>query len=294
MKYNKEFSLTNEDKISHQCVIRIKSVYPSLKNLEKRLLEYIVSEPEEFSNSLVAEVSNKVNCSQATVVRLARKLGYSGFSELKNSILKDNLESTPLYQNILKEDNINDVVKKVFMTSLQSIQDTLTVIDMNNINASVNKLLHANKIMFIGSGDAAVVALAGYLKFSRIGILSFFSFDYDSQLILSSQLKEKDVLIVVSHSGNTKTILDIIKNAKNYGAEIITITNFPLSVIGKNSDIILSTSTYANKNDEVIIKRIPELCIIESLYISLLHMKEDKYQSVIENSNNSVEYNKLH
>ena len=66
-------------RIPHECLIRLKGVFSSLKSAEYRVASYLVSQPGRIPECKVADVAKNAGCSEATVVRLARKLGYEGF-----------------------------------------------------------------------------------------------------------------------------------------------------------------------------------------------------------------------
>jgi DNA-binding MurR/RpiR family transcriptional regulator len=78
------------------------------------------------------------------------------------------------------------------------------------------------------------------------------------------------------------------------GATVISITNYPVSPLAKNSDIILLTAVFTNNVEgEVISKRIAQLCILESLYINILLKLKQKVIEDLEKSELAVELNKL-
>ena len=159
---------------------------------------------------------------------------------------------------------------------------------------ALNVILSANKIMFCGIGDAALVAKEAYQRFTRIGQNCYNSIDCDIQLILSSQLNKNDVLIVISYSGRSQSVVKTAKIAKKSGAKVIAITNFPISPLTKKSDIILQTAAFSKyATGEVISKRIVELCIIESLFINYLLKKGQPLMDTLRRSNEVININKL-
>lgn len=280
--------------ISHKCLVKINAVYKSLKSAEMKAVDFMLNHPLEFANNTIVDLAAQAGCSEATIVRVARKLGFSGYVELKGSLLRTKNDSDVLYEAISSEDNEMDVVRKVFQTSIQAVSDTLNIIDISHYEQAVGALQKAGKVLFIGAGDASTVAMTGYYKFSRMGINAIFSQDYDIQLISASQLNKGDVVIAISHSGQTKTVIDVVRAAKGEGATIISITNFPMSTLAKLSSISLITAAYVkNVIGEIMTKRIPALCIIESLYISLARKMDMANAVAMEKSNEILTTNKI-
>jgi DNA-binding MurR/RpiR family transcriptional regulator len=128
----------------------------------------------------------------------------------------------------------------------------------------------------------------------RIGEPCQVSEDPDLQLIMAAHLGAGDALLAISHSGRSRTVLDVVRRAREAGAVVIAITNFPVSPIAKRADIVLLTAAFSQHHTgEVISKRISELCIIESLYINYLVRKGQPALRRLSLSNEAVQVHKL-
>jgi len=282
--------------IPRDLYIKLQAVYDTLKSAERKAANLLIDDPKLFAGFSISQAAISAGCSEATLVRLARKLGYGGYPELKLHI-REAFGDNPayLYDEISEKDNCDVIVEKVFSASVQALNDTLNVLDKEEYRKANDAICHAKKIVFYGVGDAANVAQSGFQKFLRLGVNVFVSTDMDIQFIFVSQLVKGDVLIVISHSGKTKNVVDVVKYAKVTGATVICITNYPSSPLAKNSDIVLLTATFVEHfiMGEVISKRIAELCIIESLFINYLLIHKDKLVENLERSNIALANNKL-
>jgi len=283
------------EKVPHKFVVKIQAVYDSLKTAEKKAADLLIHDPQFFASATIIDAAERAGCSEATIVRLARRLGYRGYPELKANLIEGQKQKhVDLYGDINDGDSCEIVVSKVFKASIQALNDTLNTIDMNEYERAVNAICKANKIAFCGVGDAAAVAQSGYHKFIRLGFNALVSPDPDVQLIAASHLSNNDVLIVISHSGRTKSVLETVKYARILGVKIISITNYPFSPLTKNSDIVLITATFAeHMKGEIICKRVTELCVLESLYVSVLLKGGGKLAENLDRSNTALELNKI-
>lgn len=198
------------------------------------------------------------------------------------------------YGNLGEEDSSQTIVTKVFEASIQALNDTLHVLDLKKYEAAVTALSMAEKIMLCGTGDAANVAMSGYQKLIRTGLNVVASTDPDVQLIVASNMGKGDVIIAISHSGRTKNIVDVVKLARANGTCVISITNFPVSPLVKNSDIVLLTAAFTEHlKGEVMGKRVTELCILESLLVNLIIKKGSALKPKLKKSYEAIELNKL-
>ncbi len=264
-------------KIPHRCRLQMQAVYDNLKSAERKAADFIVDHHTEIGGLTIVEFATRAGCSEATIVRLSKRLGYEGYPELKADFVTDGDHggaSFLEYQEIKRGDDPFEVVGKVFEASVAAMRDTLNVLDRDAYLAAFEAICSAEAIMFCGVGDAGLVALEANQRFLRLGQRSEASVDYDIQLIMASHLRKKDVLVAISHSGKTKNVLQTVKTARKAGATVVAITNYPVSPLTKNSDIVLLTAVFSTSpTGEVISKRITELCIIESLYINYLIRK---------------------
>lgn len=285
----------NEELIPHNCLVKLRSVYDSLKSAEKKAADLLLERPKFFSEASIVDAAEAGGCSEATLVRLARKLGYGGYPELKAHLGQGREDkSVALYAGITEEDPYDSVIEKVFQASIQALKDTLNVIDKSEYKKAIEALSSADNIVLCGVGDAANVALSGFQKFIRVGANVQASADPDIQLITVSHLVKGDVIIAISHSGRTKSIIDLVKYSKITGATTICITNYPVSPLAKNSDIVLLTAAFTeHMNGEVMSKRVTELCMLESLFVNVLLMKKEKFVEGLKRSNNALEVNKI-
>lgn len=285
----------NLEKIPHNCLIKIKAVYDSLKTAEKKAVDFILDSPEEIKKLTIVDFATKAGCSEATIVRLSKRLGYDGFPELKADFSEYDANGEDFeYEGISRSDDYGTVVKKVFDATIQALKDTFDIMNLPEYEKASNVLLNSEKILFCGVGDAALVAMEAYQRFLRIGHNCMASQDPDLELIMSSQLQAGDVLVAISHSGRSKTVINSVKRGKKAGATIIAITNFPISPLAKNADILLLTAAFSTQpfTGEVISKRVTELCIIESLYANYLIKKGKIALDRLDISNDAVSVNK--
>ena len=63
-------------KITYQCLLRIQSVYDSLKSAERRAVDFLMTDPEFLAKNSIVEVAVRAGCSEATLVRLSYRMGF--------------------------------------------------------------------------------------------------------------------------------------------------------------------------------------------------------------------------
>ena len=284
--------LNRNNRIPHRCLIKIKGIYPSLKSAEKRAVDSLLSAAQSLPQAGIVEFASRAGCSEATLVRLARKLGYAGFADLKADFA--HAEAPVPYRDIDLRDAPEAVIKKIFSNSIQALSDTLDIIDPGQYRRAVEALIGAKRLAFFGLGNAAVVAQDAYQKFLRIGVPCHTAEDPDLQLIIiDSQLARGDVMIAISYTGESRPIIAAARQARRRGVVVLALTNFPLSTLAKQADLVLLTAVFqAHMYGEVASKRLAELCVLESLYVNYLLRKNAQTREILRASNRAVSLNK--
>lgn len=281
--------------LPHSLVVKMQAIYDSLKSAERKAADFVLTSPDTLSSSAISVVAKMAGCSEPTFVRLARKLGYTGYAEFKEELSHAKFfTADSLYRNFNKSDSLEVTTKQVFRSSIQAIEDTLNIINFDDYKRALECIQKCRRIVFFGVGDASAVARAAYHKFIRIGYDCAEASDADSQIIIASHLRPGDVAFIISHSGRSRAVINAAKQAKLSGATVISITNYINSPLTKNSDVCMLTAAFAEHiNGEIVSKRVAELCIIESLYINLVLNDEGLIQKIMESNNSIAASNKL-
>lgn len=280
------------------CLLRMNSYYDSLKPAEKRAADFIINNPIFVAEHTISECASMAGCSEPTFIRFARRIGYKGFADLKNDIKgqEDQFKYNPrASRGIIDETNKNreNVVREVFELTIQTLKDTLEILDYDEYNKALEVLIAAKRVYFAGTGDASAVASAAAVKFTRIGYESQSFNDPDLMLMGASHMEKGDVYVLVSHSGRTKSMVNVAKYLKRSDVTTIAITNFPSTPLVKNSDICIFTSAFVQElKGEVMANRVVGLCIIESLFTDVVVRCKGK-RRFIEKCENATKSNKL-
>jgi len=258
--------------LPHAFAVKARAVYPTLKRAERAALDYIRANASSAATSSIITVARAAGCSEATLFRLSRHLGYDGFPALKAALGQDSTAaSTVVYRGISADDSPASVLQKVFAASILSLQDTLSVLDERQYAAAAATVAAARRLLFCGLGDASQVAAAMAQKFARVDLDARAAEDPDTQVILASHLGPGDAIVAISHSGQTTTVLNAVAEARRHGATAIAVTNYPRSALARAADIVLLTADFAEDlNGEVVSKRVSEQCLLESLYVTCL------------------------
>jgi DNA-binding MurR/RpiR family transcriptional regulator len=273
--------------INDNILIKIRDRKESLTPVEKLVADYILENLEDIPHLSIKSLALLTNTSDASVLRFCKTLGYNGYRSFIVSISAsigsmDEGQKDP-YTDIQPGDDLSTIISNISRNNSKSIEDTLSVIDKNEIARAVKVLRESNRIAFFGIGASGLVGIDAEQKFSRINKMCHTYTDGHSQLTAAILLEKNDVAIFISNSGKTAEILDSVEIAKKNGACIIAITKYNKSELADMANIVLNIST-----PEVTIRsgamgsRIAMLTVVDILFAGVAsaeYKKVKKYLS---------------
>jgi RpiR family transcriptional regulator, carbohydrate utilization regulator len=114
------------------------------------------------------------------------------------------------------------------------------------------------------------VARDAHHKFFRLGIPCVAYDDPHMQVMSAALLGSEDVVIVISHTGSTKDIIDSAKVARKAGAQVIGILGSENAPLSKLCNITLSVfSKEAALRLAPMTSRLVQLAIIDVLFVTV-------------------------
>lgn len=234
---------------------------------EKKISEYILSNPHEIIGISISELAKKCGCGEATVVRFSRKLGFGGYQSLKIGIAGEMNSTSAISETITKNDSCFEIFKKRITDISVALNNTESVLDPEALETAAKKIMNASRIVIFGLGNSAAIAIDAAHKFLRLGLPAQSCCDNHLQAIIASHLDRKSVVVAISHSGSSKDIVDAVQLSKMSGATAIGITNFGSSPLTENCDISLFTKSEETRYSLLAMSsRIAQLAIFDAIY----------------------------
>ena len=142
---------------------------------------------------------------------------------------------------------MKESIKKLIQKEIEAISNIPISnsfdLAVNRIRNKVHSLGPNGKVVLSGMGKAGQIALNIATTFSSTGTPSVYLHPSEAQHGDLGILQKNDILILLSNSGKTREILELIELAKNLYSDItiISITGKEDSPLANKSDIVLHT-----------------------------------------------------
>lgn len=277
----------------NKTLLNIQIQYEKMGKSEKKIADFILANPGDILSLSITELAEAAESSEATIVRFARRLGFSGYQALKISIAQER-GRTYTSPDILPSDSCYDIFGKLSDDIYRSLEMTKKNLKVKAMELAAIKILRARSIFIFGLGNSSAVALDAAHKFMRAGCNAFAYSDNHMQAIAASHMKKGDVALGISHSGSSRDIVEALQIASKNEAFTISITNYGKSPIVKASDISLFTSSKETRYSILgLNSRIAALVIVDSLYAYIVnHMGSDAARAInnVENALKTKKY----
>lgn len=219
---------------------------PSFKvtKSDKILMKYIKENIEYVSYMPISQIAKESNIGEATITRFSKKMGFSSLQDFKVTLAQEisinNKSKTIINSNIENDEPAIDTAKKLLSSNITTLEKTVDLINNQDIHNCANMIINARRIYFVGIGYSGIIAQDSNYKFMRIG-LNCMSFDSSHTMIMMASIMEaEDLLIAISHTGETDAIIKTVELAKQNNVNIISITQNQESKLKDRSDINLA------------------------------------------------------
>lgn len=154
----------------NELLVKIRFLIPSLPRAEKAFAQALLENPEAITHLTLADIARESNSSDASIIRFCKRLGYHGYSDLKQAFTAAIAEGDEVHEEEIEEsDDVNDILKKVFQSNVQTLQNTM-VLANERYKDALDALIDAKAIHFFGVGDAFAACQFAFMKFCRLGI----------------------------------------------------------------------------------------------------------------------------
>lgn len=259
-------------------------------------MEYILEKGEGVCRMTISELSAEVGVAASTIVRLCQNLGYTGFSEFKMDLVRNSGDQVNSLMPVVNEaDTDIGVFEKVFYSGIQTLQDTLRLIDPNAIKQVVDLFATARSIQFYGVGTSAPIAMDAYYRLMRIGYHTFYSVDSHIMRISATRLGVGDVAVGISHCGRTIDTVETLKIAKQSGATTVAITSNAGSPVCSEADInLIAYSDEIRYPIEAISSRIAHIAILDAVCVALSLRSKTQTSDCVQTMNTLFKPMRIH
>jgi len=219
---------------------RLAEAYRELPEAMRRVADALMSDPLLGALWGIESMANRAEVSVGTVVRFAKRLGYSGFSEFRDA-LRGACHARSGDSDLELMEAPTDVfgtLAEVARRDGENLARLIQMVDQPTLEAAVRMLVKAHHRVILGRGVSHVMSLimGFYLTQAGLPCIAAIPSDFSNQV---ANLGTNDVLVVLSFAPYSRETVDAASFAKESGIPVIAFSDHVDSPLKPLSDILI-------------------------------------------------------
>ncbi|WP_110709469.1 MurR/RpiR family transcriptional regulator [Salinicola sp. CR57] len=217
--------------LKNRVLSNLKAAIPELPRGLRSVAKYIIDHPSDFGLDPVRETARKAGVSTYTLIRLAERMGFSTFDELREPFRHALVSATggdqPLWMESLQQaGELGRVQADASRNTLSIVQRSLEHLDPARLQRVVDLLLSANDVYL--TAVRASYAMAFYLHYvGRMALpsLQLIPRHMNSAIDDLHTAGEGDVMIAITLTPYSRETIEACQFAQRRGLKLILISD---------------------------------------------------------------------
>lgn len=241
---------------------------PQMSVTDKKIAQVVLQQPKDVVDFTISQLAQTAAVSEASVSRFCKNLNIDGFHQLKTRLAQ---VSETENVTVTIDDDVQQVLKNITDNKNIEISNTLKNLDTKKLNQVLALIKKARLIQVVAEGNTYPVAIDAVYKFNQIGLLAMSDAAFETSLAQTLNMNQQDILIIISNSGESKSLMKQLQVAHSQNIQVIAITNREDSPIAQKADFHLKT--YVREQifqSEYYFSRIAASTMIEAIFLLLI------------------------
>jgi len=247
---------------------RIAVAGPQLTTAERRVAQVVLERPQLVAFGTVADLAEQAKAGAATVVRLAAKLGFDGFSALQSSVQHDLTRQLRPAAERIRDLEVHQPLEQQHAAAVSNVHATLGAVDRGSLDKVVELLCDLQRPVLVLAGDAergVAMQFVQDLGSLRSGVEQVWGTDVSvrRQLALSDPAS---TLVVIDLRRYERWLLEAADVGRARGNTIVALSDGPLSPLSMSAHVSFALAAQSVSPFE---SQIGTLALLEVLVASV-------------------------
>lgn len=214
-----------------------------LYSAERRIADCILADVKRASMCTSAELARLSCSSEATITRLCHKLGFENYRKFQLALARDAMEQQEA-QRMRDEgqDELHQALLNILANREEELRATIQAIDTRQLRQILSLLRSCEVMEVVSEGGGLPVAFDASIRFSHLGKRCVSSAVHEKNLAFAQTLTPKDILIVLSASGQSARLEEVSAVAKGRNVPVLVITCDSHGPLAQLADYVMTAS----------------------------------------------------
>lgn len=218
-------------------------------NSERAIVDFILDRKQGIKDMTTKEIAQGAFASPSTLVRIARKMGFGGWNELKEAFLKEEEYLQSHFQEIdanlpfQRRDPIMAIAGKIAALRKEAIDDTRSLLTHDELQKATLYMRKASSVGVYAVSNNLILAGEFQHNMTRIGKKVELC-QLQGETVYKAYMAERtSCALIISYSGETPVLVRGAEILKKHKIPVILITNIGESSLSKMADCVLRICT---------------------------------------------------
>ena len=218
-------------------------------NSERVIVDYILENKMVIKDMTTKEIANATFTSPSTLIRIAHKMNYKGWNELKEAYLNeveyleshfDEIDANFPFQN---DDTIMSIASKLAELKQEALQDTLALVRHDDLQKAVQIIRKVDTIYVFAVSNNGLICQEFAHNMMRIGKKVITATIQGELVFQAINADSNSCAIILSYSGETPVLLRALQALKANQIPVIGITSIGENSLSKGTDVNMRICT---------------------------------------------------
>lgn len=230
-------------------LIKEKLKQTKFSDSQQTVVDYMMQLGPKIKDKTVRQIARETYTSSATMIRIAHKLNYPGWEDLKNAFIEEQEYLSSHFQEVdanipfSRSDSPMTIANRIAVLEKEAINDTLALINWETIEKAA-ALIGSRRIVNIVAMNNTIAQAEEFMyKMGRIQKMVIVQPPSGEGLYNGTITDPTSCMIVISYTGETGNFIRWIQYAKEAGIPVIAITSLGDNSISRLADLTLRICT---------------------------------------------------
>lgn len=229
---------------------KLESMSLNSKDAQKTISEFLLQKRKRIGSYSMQEIADETFSSKSTLVRVAKKLGFSGWNDFMAAFQEEirYLETHQSGVNVnlpfSEESGVLEIAGNIAAVKDAAVRETIEMLHQEEVNRAVDYLVRAKRICLFGVSVNSYMAEIFQHKMLLIGRPVEVVGQAEGRY-LAETLSAEDCAVVISYSGNApeRNPVYLLPALKEHEVPIIGLTSMGENLLRQQADCVLTIAS---------------------------------------------------
>ena len=248
---------------------------------EKEVIDYLMNHLDLLEELSINDLAKKTYTSNATIIRLCRKTGYSGYKALKVDLIKEREANKYIVENVdyttpfQFNETTEEIMKNMFSLYQESIKQVYSSLDIDVLKSMADEIIHKKRIFLFSYGDTQTTVINFTNKLVKVNIFPTLATQFGEERHISKRMNKDDYALIISYRGQERLLECVQTLTKNHVRIGLITANKKNSLMAYCDDLIMIPDCEKKNRISTFYSQLAFQYVLSNLYAIIYHQVKD-------------------